>query len=312
MVQKLPPLNALRSFEAAARLGSFKKAAEELNVSQSAISHQIKHLEDVLGLALFVRRPRRVELTEAGQTYREAVSEAFEKLIEGTRLLLRSEGDDVLTIQTYSTFAIRWLVPKLDSFYRKHPDIEVRLITSQWDVDFVRGDIDLAIVIGESDNKNLHYEYLFSPLLFPVCSPSLLSKDVQLKQPQDLAEHTILQVYPSEEDWALWLKKTGVEGVDPNSGLSFDSYDHALKTAVRGLGVALAMHPYVSEDLSSGSLIHLFPDQVIEAPGNWNLVYPASRSEVSKIAHFTTWVREEIENDSELSRYRKRAASIPA
>ncbi|MGB3471009.1 MAG: transcriptional regulator GcvA [Erythrobacter sp.] len=304
-MQKLPPLNALRSFEAAARLGSFKLAAEELAVSQSAISHQIKLLEEVLGLDLFVRRPRKVELTEAGESYRDSVSEAFEKLIEGTRALLKSENDTTLNIQTYSTLAVRWLVPKLSSFNRRHPELEVRLITSQWDVDFARQDVDLGIIIGRSDSKNLKYDYLFSPMLFPVCSPAFLAKGRPLSAPQDLAEQPILQVYPSADDWPTWLESSGVEGVDPNSGLSFDSYDHALKTAVRGIGVAMAMHPYVSEDLSAGLLINLFPDRAIAAPGDWNVVYPVSRNRVRKIRKFSKWLQEEIENDPELSPHRR-------
>lgn len=304
-MQKLPPLNALRSFEAAARLGSFKKAAEELSVSQSAISHQIKLLEDVLGIDLFVRRPRKVELTESGEAYRDSVSDAFEKLIEGTRALLRSESDNTLNIQTYSTLAVRWLVPKLSNFNRKHPELEVRLITSQWDVDFARQDVDLAIIIGLSENKNLQHDYLFSPMLFPVCSPSLLAKGKPLSAPQDLLHQPILQVYPSADDWRVWLESAGVEGVDPNSGLSFDSYDHALKTAVRGIGVAMAMHPYVSEDLSAGLLINLFPDCAIPAPGDWNVVYPVSRNRVRKIRQFSAWLQEEIESDSELLPFRQ-------
>ncbi|MEM8936291.1 MAG: transcriptional regulator GcvA [Pseudomonadota bacterium] len=307
MTRKLPPLNALRSFEAAARLGSFKEAAGELNVSQSAVSHQIKLLEEVLGVDLFLRRPRSVELTAAGKSYHPTISQAFDHVAEGTRMLLRSQGDDVLTVQTYSTFAVRWLVPRLETFHRENPTLQVRLITSQWDVDFAQQDVDLAVMIGNSNRENLHYDYLFSPKLFPVCSPALLTGGDKLSAPRDLANHTILQVYPSENDWSLWLERAGVQDVNPNSGLSFDSYDHALKTALRGIGVALAMHPYVSEDFAAGLLINPFPDHEYAAPGDWYLVYPETRLRQRKIKKFRDWLRREIESDPDLRQLRSQA-----
>lgn len=301
MSRKLPPLNALRAFEAAARNCSFKLAAEELNVSQSAISHQVKHLEDYLQATLFHRRTRAVELTPAGERFFPFLQEAFDHMAEGTRLLARMDRDDVLTIQTYSTFAVRWLMLRLARFEEKHPEITVRLTTSQWNVDFSEQDTDIAIMIGEPQDGKIKFDYLFSPRMFPVCSPALPKSVGRLDSPADLASHTILQVYPSEDDWKNWLAATGTEGVDPNSGTSFDSYDHALKMAVRGLGVALAMQPYVGEDLSAGLLVSAFPDLEVPAPGKWYLVYPESRGRIRKIRQFREWLLREIQDDPDLA-----------
>lgn len=300
MKREIPPLNALRSFEAAARNGSFRDAAAELNVSQSAISHQVKHLEVALGLELFVRRPRAVELTAAGKSYYPVLKDAFDSIADGTRALLRPQAEDVLTIQMYSTFAVRWLMLRMDRFHQAHPDIQVRLITSQSDADFDQHDIDLAVKIGEADKKDVTYDYLFTPALFPVCSPRLLEGEPRLRTPEDLVNHPILQVYPSERDWYAWLAEVGATGVDPDAGLRFDSYDHALKMAARGLGVAMAMQPYVAEDFSTGLLVDMFPDRHVNAAGHWFLACPKDRDRSRKISMFRNWLLEEVEADPDL------------
>ena len=300
MSRKLPPLNALRAFEAAARTGSFKLAAEELNVSQSAISHQVKHLEEYLQTALFHRRTRAVELTPAGEKFFPFLQEAFDHMAEGTRMLSRLDRDDVLTVQTYSTFAVRWLMLRLNKFEAKHPEITVRLTTSQWNVDFAEQDTDLAIMIGEPEACKIRYDYLLSPRMFPVCSPALLRNEETLKSPAELANQTIIQVYPSADDWRSWLAATGTEGIDPDSGISFDSYDHALKMAVRGLGVALAMQPYVGEDLSAGLLVNPFPELEVPVVGRWYLIYPESRARIRKIRQFREWLIGEVKRDPDL------------
>ncbi|MEY4375819.1 MAG: hypothetical protein RJB26_369, partial [Pseudomonadota bacterium] len=205
MRRVLPPLNALRSFEAAARHGSFKAAAEELCVSHSAISHQVKLLEQYLGLELFSRHSRAVELTRAGRAYYPVLRETFDRLADSTALLLTPKRQDVLTIQLYSTFAIRWLIPRLPDFQTKHPQINVRLNTSQRDVDFEHEDVDACVLIGTPANDDLQYTYLCGSELLPVCSPALLNGKTPLRTPADLAQHTLLQVYPSRRDWGLWL-----------------------------------------------------------------------------------------------------------
>jgi LysR family glycine cleavage system transcriptional activator len=304
-MRSLPPLNALRAFEAAARTGSFKEAALELHVSQSAISHQIKHLEQVLAVKLFDRGTRAVLLTEAGRTYLPFLQQAFDSISDGTRMLTRATREDVLTVRLYSTFAVRWLVSRLHRFQDRHPALQVRLMTSQLDAEFPDQDIDLAVMIGRPSPGRVHYEYLFSPTMFPVCSPKLLAARKRITRPSDLAGFTILQVYPSAGDWAAWLKATRVKGVDPDAGLRFDSYDHALRMAARGMGVALAMQPYVSEDLAAGLLVAPLPRHTVPAPGDWYLAYMADHRRVRKIAVFQAWLLDEVSADEDLAALRR-------
>jgi len=170
--KRLPSLNALRAFEAAARHMSFKQAAEELNVSQSAVSHQVKGLEDSLGIALFARRTRGVELTRKGTMYYPVLRSAFESIAEATDMILEEHSVSVLTLHVYSTFTIRWLLPRLARFQESRQDVQVRLHTAQSDVNCGQNDVDAAIVIGQPREKALQYDYLFSCELSPVCSPT--------------------------------------------------------------------------------------------------------------------------------------------
>ncbi len=303
-MRSIPPLNALRAFEAAARTGSFKDAALELHVSQSAISHQIKHLEKVLTVKLFDRGTRAVVLTDAGRTYLPFLQQAFDSIRDGTRLLTRVTREDVLTVRMYSTFAVRWLISRLHRFQDRHPDLQVRVMTSQLDPALPDQDIDLAVVIGRPVPGPVHYEYLLSPTMFPVCSPKLVAGRNRIQRPEDLSGFTILQVYPSAGDWVAWLNATGAAGIDPDSGLRFDSFDHALRMAARGMGVALAMQPYVSEDLSAGLLIAPLPRHQVPAPGAWYLVYMAEHRKLRKITAFQAWLLEEIGADETLAALR--------
>ncbi|MEM1378991.1 MAG: transcriptional regulator GcvA [Pseudomonadota bacterium] len=309
MISRLPSLNALRAFEAAARTGSFKEAADILNVSQSAVSHQIKKLEEALGIELFQRKPRSVQLTDAGREYYPFVEHAFAHIAEGTRLISQRLRDDVLTVQTYSTFAVRWLLPRLADFHGHNKELRVRLTTSQWDPDFTKQDIDLAIMIGAPASEGLTSHYLFSPNLFPVCSPTLLEGEAALSRAEDLAGHTLLQVYPSAQDWPMWLRANGVAETDLDTGVNFDSYDHALKTASRGLGIALAMHPYVAEDFASGELVQALPGSEVCSGRSWFLVYPEGRAHLRKVQSFHEWLEREVANDPNLSPLRREPPS---
>jgi LysR family glycine cleavage system transcriptional activator len=304
MKRRLPPLTALKAFEAAARLGSFREAAEELSVSQSAISHQVKHLEEQLEIELFVRTPRAVELSVAGATYFPIVREAFDRIADGTKQLLSPQEENILTVQMYSTFAVRWLMPRLHTFQQAHPNIKVRVNSSQMDADFSERGIDLALMIGQRRRDEIHYEYLFSPTMLAVCSPrykEVAETDGQpLELPADLAGHPILQVYPSANDWPVWLEANKVDNVDPDAGLRFDSYDHALKMAARGMGVALAMQPYLAEDIEAGHLIDIFPERRVRTIGHWFLTYPKERANIRKVRLFQEWLKGQISEDATL------------
>jgi LysR family glycine cleavage system transcriptional activator len=287
------PLNALRAFEAAARNKSFKKAADELFVSHSAISHQVRRLEEYLSVDLFHRVSRGVELTRAGRMYYPSLHDAFRLIDEGTDLVLAPRHEGPLTLQVYSTFAVRWLIPRLTAFNHAHPDVQVRLHTSQSDVNFEHEDVDLCVMVGVADAAGVHYDFLFNSELFPVCSPEFM-RDRKLTAPEELAGKDLIQVYPSRRHWYHWLDRFDAGGVDPEQGLQVDSYDLAFNTATRGLGVALGMRPFVDRELRSGALVEPFPDHRVTAPGAWYLACREAQREDDRVVAFRSWLLEEV------------------
>lgn len=303
MKRRLPSLNSLRAFEAAARHCNFRDAADELSVSHSAISHQVKFLEDYLSVELFVRKPRSVELTKTGHSYYLVLRDVLDRIADATNRILEPHSEHILTLQVYSTFAVRWLIPRLNGFRKAYPDFQIRLITSQFDVDFEHENMDLAVMIGEPTQPDIHYEYLYRSQVFPVCSPELLSGSRPLNQPADLIHHRILQVYPSEKDWAIWLSEQGVTDINLESDVQFDSYDHALDAAAEGEGVALAMQPFAARDLRSGVLVEPFRSR-IRGNGDWYLVCRKERFQDRKIIIFRDWLLNEIQSDPDTAELR--------
>lgn len=297
MYRKLPSLNALRTFEAAARHGSFKAAAAELCVSQSAVSHQIKQLEGELGVELFVRRPHGTELSRQGRAYFPILRDAFERIAAGTDLLRGSTGRPMLTLQVYSTFAIRWLIPRLPAFQRCHPDVNVRLHTSQSDVNFEYEDVDACVMIGNRSGAGLHYDYLFSSRIFPVCSPATQAEYGLRDDPGRLRDAPLLQVYPSRADWWTWLNAHGVDSVNPDSGQQFDSYELAMNAAVQGIGVALGMEPFVVRDLQSEALVEPFAGRRTYTEGDWYLVCRENKATRPDIEAFRQWLLAQAAGD---------------
>jgi len=302
MKTKVPPLNALRTFDAAAQTGSFKAASEMLNVTQSAVSHQIKFLEDYLGIGLFVRNARGIELSQAGRDFHVHVHAAFLEIEHGMRVLHRQTRPDELTIQTYSTIAVRWLMPRIQDFQRLYPRLIIRLVTSQNDADFSDDSCDVALLIGRPNSTRVKTDYLFTPRLYPVCTPQIASG---LASPADLRKHTILQVYPSQNDWQVWFSAHGLADVDPDSGLRFDSYDHALRMAARGHGVALAMQPYSTDDFAAGVLVRPFPECDVKPDFYWYIASHASRSQSAYVRAFRHWVIQQVETDPVLASLRE-------
>ena len=245
----LPSLNGLRAFEAAARHLSFTRAAAELNVTQTAISHQIRRLEDQLGLPLFERRNRALALTREAQGYLPAVRAAFEDLRLATARLQRPEREDVLTVSTTASLAAKWLVSRVAAFQDAHPRIEVRITTSAHLVDFRREQVDMAVRYGRGNWPGLRAQWLMAEDIFPVCSPALLQAEKPLRRPEDLAHHTLLHATVSREDWQLWLTAAGLPtSLATRRGLSFDQSFMAIQAAMDGLGVALGRTPYVEAD----------------------------------------------------------------
>ena len=295
----LPPLRALTAFEAAARLGSFRMAANELGITRSAVSHQVKLLEDRLGTQLFRRDARRAELTHAGQAYYPAIRDAFDQIEAQTRAIRPSVTDNELTVQVYVTVALKWLIPRLHDFERRYPDMKVRLSTSYFDWDFDDRNVDLGIILARNKSPGHFYRPLFKSYLVPVCAPSLLKGDTPLKKPEDLKKHKLIDVYTAEEDWQLWLDAAGVKGIKPANRLAVDSYILAQEAAIEGRGVAMTIGPFASEEIKLGRLVQPFP---MRAP-NRNQWYFACHSEhrnKPKIKRFEDWLVKQVAADPAL------------
>ena len=287
MVQPLPPLNALRAFEAAARHLSFTKAAEELHVTQAAISHQVKGLEDHLGVKLFRRLTRSLLLTEEGQALLPELRAAFDQLAQAVARVRGRGGQRTLNISTMTTFAMSWLVPRLPNFQAAHPDIEVRISTTQRMVDFAREDVDLATRYGFGPWPGLAAHKLFDDVLTPLCSPALAAK---LKQPDDLRGVALLHEHPEPSDWTFWCAKFGVTGIDGRKGPRFDSTRIAVQAAIGGLGVAIGAPNVFIEELATGRLVQPFPELIVGNGKAFWVVYTETSADQPKIRAFRDWI----------------------
>lgn len=291
MRRQLPPLNSLPSFEAASRHLSFSKAAEELNVTHGAVSRAVRHLEDQLGVQLFVRDTRSVRLTPVGASYAMDVRKSLDQLAAAT-LSISGQRSSVLTISTVDAFASKWLVPRLFKFRQAHGDIDVRLSTSEKLADFVSDGIEIAIRYGRGQYPGVTTELLMQEDISPVCSPRLLEGPYPLKTPADLKNHTLIHDdFPI--DWAMWLKMAGVEGVDPHKGPSFLASEHVVQAAVQGEGVALGRSSLVDDDIASGKLVRPFEFR-LSAGLAYYLVYPPDALKRPKIRFFRDWILSEV------------------
>ena len=257
MVRRLPPLNALRAFEAAARHLSFTRAADELNVTQAAVSHQVKALEEWLGMPLFRRLNRSLLLTDAGQSYMPRLRDAFDTIDQATRGLNAHESGGTLTISTMDSFAAKWLVPRLGRFRARHPEIDTRVTASDRLVDFKREDVDVGIRYGRGRYPGLQVVRLMTEDVFPVCSPALAGGEPPLREPADLKHHTLLHD-DLAVDWRTWLAAAGVRDVDADRGQWFSHSSLVLQVALDGQGVALGRSALLAEDLAAGRLVKPF------------------------------------------------------
>src|SRR5258706_1918711 len=241
MAARLPSLNGLRPFEAPARHLTFTNAASELNVTQTAISHQIRRLEQELGIRLFVRQNRALALTPEARDYLPGVRAAFNDLRLATDRVLRKDNDHVLTVSTLASLAAKWLLPRLSAFQEAHPDIDVHITTSASLVDFKSGDVDAAIRYGRGNWPGLRADWIMADQLFPVCSPALLTGDKPLRRPEDLADHVLLHTSGGTEDaWRLWLTAGSLPNhISKPPSVTFDLSLLTLQGASQGLGLAI-------------------------------------------------------------------------
>lgn len=297
MAHRLPPLNALRAFEAAARHGSFAKAAEELAVTPAAISQQIRLLEADLGLTLFRRLPRGLVVTEAAKRALPELAKGFAHLRRAVEDVRGGALAGPLVISVIPSFAARWLVPRLGGFVTAYPDVEVTVRAELRSVDFAREDVDLGIRYGKGIYPGLDTRLLLTEEVFPVCAPSLLSGPKPLRRIEDLRHHTLLhdRALTSEEPalyWRHWLRDAGVTGFDPDRGPGFTDATLIMEATLRGMGVALGRSGLCADDLAAGRLVRPFT-RSRPADYAYYIVAPEGHAASPRVKVFLDWLEEE-------------------
>jgi LysR family glycine cleavage system transcriptional activator len=292
MYRRLPPLNAIRAFEASARNASFTRAADELCVTQGAVSRHVSALEAWLGVKLFIRVQRGIQLTPKGAEYMRVLHGALDQIEYGTRQIRENLDENTLRLKLPPTFAIRWLVPRLASFHAMNRNVDVQITTSHQPVDFDREDVDACIHSGLAPPALVGCKRLFGEILVPICSPGLLKKKPSLREPADLAHHVLLCSMSRNADWPTWLRAAKVTNVDGNSGLKFENSALAYQAVVNELGVALAQRAFVEEDLQSGRLVAPLALRV-RTQGAYYFAYNANRPKTPRVAAFEEWIQRE-------------------
>lgn len=286
----LPPLNWLRAFEVSARCLNFTHAAEELFLTQGAVSQQIRQLEGHLGVALFKRLPRGLGLTEEGQAYLPVVQDAITRLAVGTNEIFGQHKRRPIKVRGSLSFFVHWLAPKLVDFRQAHPHVDIRYISNIW-VKELDGEDDMEIRWGHGQWSGLVSQRLTWDTLFPVCSPQLMTS-LPLKVPGDVAHHPLLHVLGYEEGWGYWLKMVGADTVDSSTGMQFDTLISTLRMAELGQGIALARSSMVEEMLEDGRLVEPF-DRRIEASESFYLVRSSEADQHPDAVMFSTWLVEQ-------------------
>lgn len=291
MTRRIPPLNPLRVFEVVARTLNLTAAAAELNVTQSAVSRQIATLETYLGVELFRRERHGVNLTRAGRTYAAQVLPAFAQIAAATESLVKGTGDRTLRVRTYTTFAAKWLIPRLAEFHRLHPGIEVKITNAVPDVDFDRDKVDVAVQFGDGQWPQTQSLFLFGDEIEPVCSPAYLKKHApNARFPASLLRHPLLVSHYRRTDWADWLAATGLapaatEAVEMTFGTSVLTW----QAAIDGLGMAIGQNRLLTAEFEKGLLVRPFAKPVQREQGYY-LVWPKRARESHKVSVFRDWL----------------------
>jgi LysR family glycine cleavage system transcriptional activator len=294
MPRRLPPLNALKAFEAAARSESFTRAAEELCVTQGAVSHQVKALEETLGLKLFNRERQRLVITEAGREYLAVVRDALDRIALGTERLVQRQSSGVLTVSTSPDFAAKWLVHRLGRFAEAHPEIDLRVSAAMHHVDFAREEVDLAVRHGDGDWAWLDVVRLCSEQLFPVCSPKLVSGRNRIRKAADLLKFPLLHL-DDQKTWTRWFDAAGV--ADPViRGPVLNRASMLIDAAVDGQGIALARTALAASDLINGRLIRPIDVSLRMQKMYW-IVCPKATAALPKITIFRDWLLAQAADD---------------
>lgn len=293
---RLPPLPAVRAFEAAARHGGFQGAGDELHVSAGAVAHQVKQLESWLGVSLFQRLPRGVLLTPAGHQYAQALRPLLNGVAEASEAVKRHSDERVVTVTSVPSLVSRWLLPRLGHLRERHPEIDMRVLASLHPVDFAREGVDVAIRLGTGPYPGLKTDLLMEERFSAVCSPAFKAAAPDLREPADLLRHPLLHDeldmrIPDEITWARWLRTFGVT----YTGAARPSFSHTyltLEAAANSQGVAIAAELFIEPDLRSGRLVRLFPQQVV-GPYRYHLLRPPEAEARPAVRAFCEWIKDE-------------------
>ena len=296
MARRLPPLNTLRAFEAAARHESFTRAAEELCVTQAAVSHQVKALEAMLGLKLFERERKRLVITEAGREYLEVVRDALDRIAVGTDRLVRGRSSDLLTVSASPDFAVKWLVPRLGRFGKAHPEIDLRVSSSVEHVDFVEPRVDVAVRHGTGQWSGLEAVRLCSERLFPVCSPALIAGRERITQAADVLKFPLLRL----DGWSIWARWFDAAGIAAPAlrGPALNQASMLIDAAIEGQGIALARTALTSWDLLKGRLVAPL-DISLRMPNTYWIACPKVSARAPKVAAFREWMLGQAADDAQ-------------
>ncbi|MDB5605907.1 MAG: transcriptional regulator [Bradyrhizobium sp.] len=303
MRPRLPPLNNLKAFEAAARRESFTRAAEELCVTQGAVSQQVKALEEGLGVKLFNRERQRLIITDAGRDYLTVVRDALDRIAVGTERLLQRQNTGVLTVSTSPDFAAKWLVLRLGHFAEAHSGIDLRVSATLHHVDFAREEVDLAVRHGDGNWPGFDTVQLSAEQLFAVCSPKLLSGRRRLSKPADILKFPLIHL-DNRTDWTKWLRSAGINDGDVMHGPVLNRASMVIDAAIDGQGVALARTTLAAWDLINGRLVRPFPDSLPLSKTYW-IICPKATSTMPKIVTFRDWLLAEASQD--LQQLKKRS-----
>ena len=295
MLNQFPGLRSLRAFDAAAKHLSFTRAASEMAVTPAAISHQIKELEDQIGVSLFARTSRTMRLTREGEILRTAAIESLEALTRALQKIRKLENQKQLKVTASSSIAAKWLVPRLDRFLATVPGADVRIDVSSNVLDFDRDDVDIAIRFGEGKYQGLRSDLLFQDQVFPVCSPRLITKDKPLKTPRDLLHHQLIHLDWEAQglpwpNWRMWMLASGIRDFDDARGLHFSQTSFAVQAAIDGQGVALGESNLVADDLAQGRLVKPF-ELSLRAPPQYAyfVISPLDTADAPMVKAFREW-----------------------
>lgn len=309
MVRRIPPLNPLHVFEVVARTENLTAAAQQLHVTQSAVSRQIGVLESYLGVQLFRRERHGVSLTRVGQGYADQILPAFEAIADATDALTQSSRQGALRVRTYTTFAAKWLIPKLGEFRAQHPNIEVRISSGVPDVDFDRDPVDVAIQFGNGRWPHVQTDLLFRDEIEPVCSPSFLARHApNPRYPESLLRQRLLVSHYRRTDWDVWLQAMDLgEPAQQSEHMTFGSTILCWQAAVESLGMAIGQNALLAAEFSSGQLVRPFDKPLLREPAYY-LVRPQRQRETRKVQVFRDWL---LQASEPMRRRQAEAREVP-